>query len=86
MATKKPTQAPQRKSMALVPRTGRELAETPGLIRVREAGGILQMCDAQVYTLAKAGQIPSYKIGRRRLFKLEELNNWITSKKQEVAA
>ena len=69
------------KSERLVPRSGRELAETPGLIRVREAGSVLQMCDAQVYTLAKAGQIPSYKIGRRRLFRLDELNNWIETKR-----
>lgn len=68
--------------MALVPRSGRELAETPGLIKAREAGNILQMCDAQIYTLAKAGQIPSYKIGRRRLFKLDELNAWVESKRQ----
>lgn len=73
-----------RKSMKHVPRTGRELAETPGLIKVREAGGVLQMCDAQVYTLAKAGQIPSFKIGRRRLFKLDDLNKWLESKRQEV--
>lgn len=66
----------------LIPRSGRELSETPGLIKVHEAGGILQMCDAQLYTLAKAGEIPSYKIGRRRLFKLDELNDWIASKRQ----
>jgi len=76
------TNKSERKSMKLVPRSGRELAETPGLIKVREAGGILQMCEAQIYTLAKAGQIPSYKIGRRRLFKLDELNDWIASKRQ----
>lgn len=66
----------------LAPRTGQELAETPGLLKVREAGGVLQMCDAQVYTLAKAGQIPSFKIGRRRLFKLDELNKWLETKRQ----
>ena len=80
MATKK-KETPRLGSIA---RSGAELAATPGLLRVREAGGILQMCDAQVYTLAKAGQIPSYKIGRRRLFKLDELNSWITSKRQEA--
>lgn len=72
------------KSMRLATRSGRELAETPGLIRVREAGSVLQMCDAQIYTLAKAGQIPSYKIGRRRLFRLDELNDWIKTKRQTV--
>lgn len=76
MATKK-KEGPR---MGIVARTGRELAETPGLIRVREAGSVLQMCEAQVYTLAAAGEIPSYKIGRRRLFRLDELNSWIQSK------
>lgn len=68
--------------MGLIPRPARELAETPGLLRVREAGIILQMCEAQIYTLAKAGQIPSYKIGKRRMFKLEELQQWIATKRE----
>jgi excisionase family DNA binding protein len=79
------TKIPAIKSMKPVPRSGHELTETPGLLRVCEAGSILQMCDAQIYTLAKAGQIPSYKIGRRRLFKLDELNSWIESKRQGAA-
>lgn len=86
MATVKPTKKPERKSLKHVPRSGRELAESPGLLRVREAGGILQMCDAQVYTWSKAGLIPSFKIGRRRLFKLDDLNNWLETKRQDMAA
>lgn len=67
-------------------RTGRELAETPGLIDVPEVSSILHICTAQVYTLANRGEIPSYKIGKRRLFKLNELNDWIQSKQAKQAA
>lgn len=86
MATMKPTNKPERKSPKQIPRTGRELADTPGLLNVPEAGDVLRMCDAQIYTLAKAGLIPSFKIGRRRLFKLADLNGWLETKRQDMAA
>jgi excisionase family DNA binding protein len=34
------------------------------------------------YTQAEAGRIPSYKLGKYRRFKLEEIEQWLAAQKQ----
>jgi excisionase family DNA binding protein len=62
-------------------RSPEELKATTGLITISEAASILLMCIPKVYTEAKRGDIPSFKIGRSRRFKVADLENYIEQRR-----
>ena len=48
---------------------------------IKEVAELLRASEIWVRRRVKEGEIPSYKIGGKRLFKKEELDKWIESKK-----
>lgn len=62
-------------------RSYEELKTTNGLITIEEAASILLMCVPKVYTEAKRGTIPSFKIGRSRRFKVADLESYIEQRR-----
>jgi len=52
------------------------------IVGVEEAGTKLGMSRSALLERAYKGQIPSFKIGRRRMFSVEKLEKWV----REVAA
>jgi excisionase family DNA binding protein len=58
-----------------------EIKTRPGLITIEEAAAFLLWSTAKIYTEAKAGRLPSYKIGRNRRFKIQDLESWVESRK-----
>jgi len=58
-----------------------EMKASNGLITIEEAASILLMCVPKVYTEAKKGTIPSFKIGRSRRFKVADLEKYIEQRR-----
>jgi len=48
---------------------------------IKEVAELLRASEIWVRRRVKEGEIPSYKFGGKRLFKKEELDKWIESKK-----
>jgi excisionase family DNA binding protein len=48
-----------------------------GLIGINEATRITGLAKGTLYNLTAAGVVPHYKLGRRTLFRAEELEAWI---------
>jgi len=61
-----------------------EISRQGGLMTVREAAHLLQLSECSVYQLAGLGQLPSVKIGKARRFLLEDVQNFITSNRQQA--
>lgn len=53
-----------------------------GLATVKEAATYLCMSRDRLYIMANRGEIPSYKIGTSRRFKLAELDAWVIQQRQ----
>lgn len=49
------------------------------LLGCDEAARLLHLHPKTVERLARAGQIPAYKIGKRWLFRASELDGWLSS-------
>ena len=49
------------------------------LLYCDEAARLLHLHPKTVERLARAGQIPAYKIGKRWLFRASELDGWLSS-------
>jgi excisionase family DNA binding protein len=49
------------------------------VLKVSEVAPHLRLSRDDLYRLAAAGQIPSFKLGGRRLFKTHELIAWLES-------
>ena len=47
------------------------------LVNSREAAAMLGLSDRGFRELAYQGQVPSFKVGRRRLFKVTDLERWV---------
>jgi len=52
-------------------------------ISVKEVSELLGLSKITVHRLAKSGQMPSYLIGRRRLFDKDELIKWVKTHKDK---
>jgi excisionase family DNA binding protein len=53
---------------------------------IKEVALLLHVSEIWVRRRMDSREIPSYKFGRRRLFKKEEIEQWIDSQKDEVRA
>ena len=53
---------------------------------VKELAELLSASELWVKRGVKAGEIPSYKIRGKRLFKKEEIEQWIDSQKENLKA
>lgn len=51
---------------------------------IREVALLLHVSEIWVRRRMDSREIPSYKFGRRRLFKREEIDQWIESQKDEL--
>jgi len=54
----------------------------PYYMTKKEVAEFLRMSIATIDRLIQKGKIPSYKVGRKRLFKKEDLINWVESQKE----
>ena len=50
-------------------------------LTTKEVAKLLKASDVWIKQLVKKKAIPSYKIGKKRLFKKEEIDQWIESQK-----
>jgi excisionase family DNA binding protein len=53
---------------------------------IKEVALLLHVSEIWVRRRMDSKEIPSYKFGRRRLFKKEEIEQWIESQKDETKA
>jgi len=54
-----------------------ELTTSPRLlVNSREAAAILSLSDRSFREMAYRGRVPSVRVGRRRLFRLSDLERW----------
>jgi len=51
---------------------------------ISEASEYLTITRVTLYRLVKQGEIPSYKIGGRRIFDKIELDKWVHSKRDKI--
>ena len=49
---------------------------------VKELAELLMASEVWVKRRVKSGEIPSYKIGGKRLFKIKEIDSWIENQKE----
>jgi len=52
-------------------------------LNIKEVSQLLKMNVSTINNFIKEGKIPSYKVGKRRLFKKEELIKWVESQRDE---
>ncbi len=52
-------------------------------LTIKEVAQMLRVSELWVRRRMNNGEIPSYKLGRRRLFKAEEVEGWIESQKKD---
>jgi excisionase family DNA binding protein len=50
------------------------------LVSVEEAMSALSLGRSKLLELTYSGEIPSVKVGRRRLFSVDELQQWVTKR------
>lgn len=50
---------------------------------IKEVAQLFHVSEMWVRRRMNAGEIPSFKLGRRRFFKREEIDQWIDSQKSE---
>lgn len=53
---------------------------------IKEIAQLLHVSEMWVRRRMNAGEIPSFTIGRRRFFKKEQIDQWISSKEELKAA
>lgn len=52
-------------------------------VDIKELSEIIHLGVATINKLIRKAKIPSYKIGKRRLFKLEEIMQWMETYKED---
>jgi excisionase family DNA binding protein len=55
-------------------------------ISIKQVAKLLNSSEAWIKKLIQNKTIPSYKIAGKRLFKRDEIEEWISSQKEEVKA
>ncbi|MEW6378582.1 MAG: helix-turn-helix domain-containing protein [bacterium] len=58
----------------------------PKFYTIKEVAQLLRVSELWVRRRMDKGEIPSFKLGRKRLFKKEEIEQWIESQKDEAKA
>jgi excisionase family DNA binding protein len=58
----------------------------PKFYTIKEVAQLLRVSELWVRRRMDRGEIPSFKLGRRRLFKREEIDQWIDSQRDELKA
>ena len=53
------------------------------ILTIKQASQFLKLNVSTINKLIKSGQIPSYKIGKRRLFDRDDLIRWFKSHKDD---
>lgn len=53
---------------------------TAAFISTKQLAEILQTTRQTIYLYVRYGNMPKHKIGKKYLYSLEEVNNWISSK------
>jgi excisionase family DNA binding protein len=56
-------------------------ALAPTLVNIREAAKILTVSDRTVHTLTKMGQIPSIRVGRALRYSVDDLREYVDSRR-----
>lgn len=57
----------------------------PQFLTVKEAAGLLRVSPMTIYRMAQKGEIPSYKVGPRRIvFDREELISWVKARQRDT--
>jgi len=51
------------------------------ILTIKQVSDFLQVNERTIYKLAKAGDIPSFKVGGQWRFKKDDINTWIEKKK-----
>ncbi len=54
------------------------------ILTIKQVSEFLQVNERTIYKLAKAGDIPSFKVGGQWRFKKDDINSWIEEKKVNV--
>jgi excisionase family DNA binding protein len=55
-------------------------------LTTKDMAKLLKSSEVWIKQLVKKSMIPSYKIGGKRLFKKEEIEQWIESQKENLKA
>ncbi len=50
------------------------------LLSPREAAAALSVCERTLWSLADQGEIPRVRIGRRVLYRIADLEHWVTTR------
>jgi len=58
----------------------------PKFYTIKEVAQLLRVSELWVRRRMDRGEISSFKLGRRRLFKKEEIDQWIDSQRDELKA
>jgi len=53
-------------------------------LSMNDASEYLSLSKITLHRLIHAGKIPSYKVGKKRLFDMHELDQWMQSKKDKT--
>ena len=52
------------------------------LMRLAEVAKMLSLSERTIWALADSGDLKSFKVGRARLFSLQAIQEWISTKEQ----
>ncbi len=53
--------------------------EQPTIMTVREVADYLRMHEMTIYRMARQGEIPAYKVGKRWRFHRSRLEDWLSA-------
>ena len=56
----------------------------PEFYTIKEVAQLLRVSELWVRRRMDKGEIPSFKLGRKRLFKKEEIDQWVNSQRDEA--
>jgi len=59
------------------------LTPDPLLIGVKDAARLLGIGERLLWSMSTSGELPSVRVGRRRLYSVETLRNWIAERERE---
>lgn len=54
-------------------------------VKIKEAATLLRMSERRLGILSRCGEIPSYKVGSTRYFRVDSLKDWVASQEQRSA-
>lgn len=51
---------------------------------IKELAEMLNVSELWISRRVKTGEIPSYKLGGKRMFRMEEIEQWLESRKEKI--